>query len=125
MRLLPSNFYLDDMFDGIISKKQDLKCDIYEENNEYIIEMDIPGFKKDDITISIDNGYLNVTAESMTSYEDRNYIRQERKYGKYQRSFYLGDLESDNVKAKFDNGILKITIPKKEIPENNKKIEIE
>ena len=102
MSLIPSKFYLDDVFDDLIYKKgTDMKCDIYEKDGDYHIEMDIPGYDKKDIIIEADNGYLTITAEKQNNEndEEKNYIRRERTYGKYQRSFYLGDLETDLVKA--------------------------
>ena len=72
-----------------------------------------------------DNDYLTITAEknSETNDEDsdKNYVRKERSYGKYQRSFYVGDIDKDNIDAKFENGILKITMPKKEEEKSSKK----
>ena len=128
MSLIPSKFYLDDVFDDLIYKKgTDMKCDIYEKDGDYHIEMDIPGYDKKDIIIEADNGYLTITAEKQNNEndEEKNYIRRERTYGKYQRSFYLGDLETDLVKAEFKDGILKITVPKKAEEKIKKTIEIE
>ena len=74
------------------------------------------------------NDYLTITAEKSDNSEDKdkNYIRQERSYGKYQRSFYLGDIDKEKIDAKFENGILKITMPKKEEVKSSKKtIEIQ
>ena len=105
-----------------------MKCDIYEKDGNYHIEMDIPGFDKKDIQIESKNGYLTIVAEKKVENDDedkkKNYIRRERCYGKYERSFYLGDLESDNIEASFTDGILKIVVPKKEESENKKFIEI-
>ncbi|MDD2434753.1 MAG: Hsp20/alpha crystallin family protein [Bacilli bacterium] len=128
MNLLTRNFYLDDLFDGLITsaKGNDMKCDIYEKDGDYKIEMDIPGFDKKDIEIEINNGYLNITAEKKeeTNDEGKNYIRRERSYGKYQRSFYLGDIEVEKIDAEFKDGLLKISIPKAEEKEIKKLIEI-
>ena len=136
-RLMPNRTYLDDVFDDFMfptMKDSDfgkMKCDIYEKDGIYHLEMDIPGFDKKDVNIEIDdNDYLTVTAEknSENNEEDekKNYIRKERSYGKYQRSFYLGDVDKDKIDAKFDNGILKITMPKKEeIKSSKKTIEIQ
>lgn len=127
MNLIPRKFYLDDIFDDFtISKSDNMRCDIYELGGDYHIEMDIPGFDKKDISIEAKNGYLTVTAEknSENNEEEKNYIRRERSYGKYERSFYLGDLDSQNVDAEFKDGMLKITIPKKEEIEDKKVIEI-
>lgn len=128
MSLIPSRFYLDDVFDDFLPKKgTDMKCDIYEKNGDYHIEMDIPGYEKGDITVEENNGYLTITAEKEKEEndEEKNYIRRERSYGKYQRSFYLGDLDSENIKAEFKDGMLKVTVPKKEEEINKKTIEIE
>lgn len=126
MRLLPSSFYLDDMFDNIMQKKSNMQCDIYEQENQYVIEIDIPGFQKENINIDVNNEYLTVTAEKEEIFDDnKKYIRQERNFGKYQRSFYLGDLDRDNVVAQFNNGVLKISVPKKEVIDNKRTIEIE
>ena len=130
-RLMPNKFYFDDLFDDFMfpSVKDNnfgkMKCDIYEKNGVYYLEMDIPGFDKKDVNIEIDeNDYLTITAEknSEDNEEDdkKNYIRQERSYGKYQRSFYLGDVDKDKIDASFENGILKVSMPKKEEVKSSK-----
>lgn len=129
MDLMPRKFYLDDIFDDFISskKEQNMKCDIYEKGGDYHIEMDIPGFNKDEISVETKDGYLTITAEKnneVKEEQEKNYIRRERVYGKYERSFYLGDLDEDKIDAKFDNGMLLITVPKKEEVETKKIIEI-
>lgn len=130
MDLIPRKFYLDDIFDDFISskKEQNMKCDIYEKDGNYHIEMDVPGFKKEDISIEASDDYLTIKAEKNSENneedEDKNYIRRERSYGAYERSFYLGDLDQDKVEAEFKDGILKISVPKKEEVNNKKMIEI-
>lgn len=130
MDLIPRRFYLDDIFDDFMpSRRNDnMKCDIYEKDGNYHIEMDIPGFKKEDISIEVDDGYLTIEAEknieNNEENEDRNYIRRERSYNSYKRSFYLGDLDQDSIEAKFNDGMLNITVPKKELTSNKKKIDI-
>lgn len=130
MDLIPRKFYLDDIFDDFISskKEQNMKCDIYEKGGDYHIEMDIPGFDKKDISVETKDGYLTIKAEKTNEVneedKDKNYIRRERSYGKYERSFYLGDLDENKVDAQFQNGMLKITVPKKEEVDNRKVIEI-
>lgn len=128
MNLIPRKFYLDDLFDNFITSRDNnnMKCDIYEKGGNYHIEMDIPGFDKNDISIEVKDGYLTISAEKNEedNKEEKNYIRKERSYGKYERSFYLGDLDSENIEAEFNNGILKVTVPKKEVVENKKVIEI-
>ena len=135
-RMMPNKFYLDDVFDDFMfptkaeSSFGKMKCDIYEKDGVYHLEMDIPGFDKKDVQIEIDdNDYLVITAEknSEVNEEDdgKNYIRKERSYGKYQRSFYVGEIDKNAIEASFENGILKISMPKKEEEKlTSKKIEI-
>lgn len=127
MDLIPRKFYLDEFFDDLISKKtDDMKCDIYEKGDKYHIEMDIPGFNKEDISLEVKNNYLTVIAEkdSLEEDEEKNYLRRERRYGKYQRSFYLGELDEENINADFHEGTLNISILKKDESKDKKIIEI-
>lgn len=128
MDLISRNFYLEDIFDDFISPKKEskMKCDIYEKDGDYHIEVDIPGFNKDDINIETKNGYIIISAEKKEEIndEEKNYIRRERRYGKYERSFYIGDIDSEKIEAEFKDGLLKVLIPKMEEIENKKIIEI-
>jgi HSP20 family molecular chaperone IbpA len=123
--MFPSKLFLDDVFK--FDEKSKMICDVYEKDNKFFIEVDMPGFKKDEIKIEINKGTLNITAEKKyeEQEEDKKYLCHERKfYGKYQRSFYLGDVEEDAIEASFDNGTLNIEIPKKQEQNNNRMIEI-
>lgn len=128
MTLMPKKYYLDDLFDNFLSvpEESNMKCDIYEKDGNYHIEMDVPGYKKEDIKIECDKGYLTVTAskEKEEEKEEKHYIRRERAYGSYKREFYLGDVETENITAEFKDGILKLVVPKKEEVETKKTIEI-
>ncbi len=129
MNLIPRKYYLDDIFDNFLSvpEESNMKCDIYEKDGNYHIEMDIPGYDKKDIQVECDKGYLTITAEKSDEEEEKEgkkYIRRERVYGKYKREFYLGDIQSDKIDAEFKNGILKITVPKKEEVVSKTSIEI-
>lgn len=129
MNLIPRSFFFDDDFDDFfkpVMRRNDVKCDIYEENDEYHIEMDIPGYDKKDINIEVKDGYLTVKASKETEdkEETKNYIRRERVVGSFTKSFALGDVDTDKIDAKFENGILNITIPKQEVVDNTKTIEI-
>lgn len=123
--MLPSEVFFNNFLDSMDNDKK-MQCDIYENDNNINIEMDIPGFNKEDINIEINKGNLVVTAEkNEEENEDKKYLRRERKfYGKYQRSFYLGEIDEENIEASFENGILKISIPKKTEEETKKLIEI-
>lgn len=125
MKLIPRNYFLDDVFDDLASNNS-MKCDVYEKDGAYNIEVDVPGFKKEDINIDVANGYLTVKASKHfdETEKGKNYICHERRYGKFERSFYLGDLKTDDVDASFENGTLKIRIPKVEEPNDKKRIEI-
>lgn len=128
MNLIPRNFFLDDFFDDFgKAKLPELKCDIYEEGNNYVVEMDVPGFKKDEINIDVEKGYLTISAShnEEKNEEDKNYIRKERTYGEAKRQFYVGDVDEEAIKANFNDGVLKVIVPKKEEISNKKKIEIE
>lgn len=127
--MLPRKMFLDDMFDSFLeSETPKLKCDIYEENNAYNLEMDIPGFKKEEINIEYNKGTLTVSAEKSTLKEekdDQKYIRRERFFGKLSRSFYIGDIEEENIKAEFKDGTLKVIAPKKDENVSKKVISID
>ena len=126
MKLIPRNYFLDDVFEDFNSNNNSMKCDVYEKDGAYNIEVDVPGFKKEDINIDVDNGYLTIRASKHfdETEKGKNYICRERKYGKFERSFYLGDLKTDDVEASFVNGTLKIRVPKIEESKDKKRIEI-
>ena len=96
-----------------------MKTDVKEKDNAYEVTIDLPGFKKEDIKGEIKDGYLVITASTNTENEDKDedgkYIRRERYSGTCSRSFYVGeDVKEDDIKAKFEDGTLKVVIPKKE-----------
>ena len=106
-----------------------MKTDIIEKDGEYQIEVDVPGIDKQDIDISLEDGYLTISAQKETNQKDEKegyYIRQERYYGSQSRKIYVGDdVTEEDIKAKFNNGVIIITIPKKEQKSNKKKINID
>ena len=98
-----------------------MKTDVKETDKAYELDIDLPGFDKDNVQIELNEGYLTVNASTNSETEDKDedgaYLRKERFVGSCRRSFYGGDDISDNdISAKFDNGILKINVPKKELP---------
>ncbi|MBE6147320.1 MAG: Hsp20/alpha crystallin family protein [Firmicutes bacterium] len=130
MNLIPKRYDLDDIFDNFLSvpTESNMKCDIYEKDGKYHIEMDVPGFSKNDINIECSKGYLTITTEkneeTSDSGDSKKYVRRERTYGKYQREFYLGSIETDKIEAELNNGTLYITVPKKNDLGESKTIEI-
>ncbi len=114
--------------------KKLMLTDIKESDKGYELEMDLPGFKKEEIKASIENGYLIISAEKALEKDTRDdegkkYIHRERYTGSCQRTFYVGDeIEQDDIKASFKHGILRLDIPKKQPKpqvEENKFISIE
>ncbi len=98
-----------------------MKTDVHEADNGYEVDIDLPGFKKDEINLSLENGYLSVSAAKSHNDDKTDkkgkLIRQERYMGSMQRSFYVGDaITEEDIKAKFEDGVLKLDIPKKEAP---------
>ena len=97
-----------------------MKTDIKENEQGYELEMDLPGFKKEDVQVLLENGYLTIRAEKGLQEDDQEkksgkYIRRERYSGACERSFYVGeDLEQEDIKGEFKHGILKLFVPKKE-----------
>ncbi|MBO8433866.1 MAG: Hsp20/alpha crystallin family protein [Tyzzerella sp.] len=98
--------------------KNMMKTDVRETDDTYEVDIDLPGFKKDQIDIRIENGYMTVsTAKGLDKDEkdkDGKYIRRERYAGSMSRTFYVGDIKAEDVKAKYEDGILKVTMPKKD-----------
>ena len=104
---------------------QMMKTDVHEHEDQYEVDIDLPGFKKDEITLDLENGYLTVSAAKGLDKDEKDkkgkLIRQERYAGSMQRSFYVGEnLTEEDIKAKFKHGVLNLEIPKKnkaQIPE--------
>lgn len=94
-----------------------MKTDVRETDNSYELDIDLPGFKKDEVNVELKNGYLTIQAAKGLDKEEQDkkgkYIRQERYAGACSRSFYVGeDVEPEEVSAKFEDGILTISVPK-------------
>ena len=109
-----------------------MKTDIREKDDAYELDIDLPGFKKDEISVELENGYLTISAAKGLDKDEQDkkgkYIRRERYAGAMQRSFYVGDaVTQEDIKAKFEDGILKLSIPKKDAKavETKKTIAIE
>ena len=122
MMLVPRrNFDLfDDFFDDNFFNKKEknfMKTDIKEKKDKYVIEMDLPGFEKENIKLELNNGYLTISGkqENNIDEEEEKYVHKERFYGECTRSFYVGDnIKEEDIEAEFKNGTLKIDIPKKQ-----------
>ena len=103
-----------------------MKTDVRETENTYEVDVDLPGFQKDEIHLELRDGYLTISASKGLDKDQEDqkgrYIRQERYAGALSRSFYVGDVEPDQVSAKYEGGVLRISLPKQgrqELPKNN------
>ena len=106
--------------------KNMMKTDVRETDNGYELDIDLPGFKKDEISAQLKDGYLTISAakglDKDEKEKDGKYIRRERYAGTMSRSFYVGEgVEQDDIHAKYENGILKLSIPKKDAKEVEQK----
>ena len=130
MSLLPEKFYLDDFFDDFVPMpkmpKNEMKCDIYEKGGRVHIELDVPGFNKEDVKVDLDDGILTIAATKHEDKEEKekNYYRKERLFGSFKRQFNVGNVKENEIDAKFNNGVLKISFPKEEQKQSKKFIDI-
>ena len=152
--MLPSIFgenLFDDFFDGFYDMDREfnrfsreankalygrkarnlMKTDVRELDGSYELDIDLPGFSKDEVKVSLENGYLSISAAKGLDRDGKDrkgsYIRRERYAGALQRSFYVGDIRGEDIHAKFENGILSLTVPKADVKtlENRNTIAIE
>lgn len=102
-----------------------MNTDIVEKKNEYEFKIDLPGFSKEDIEVEVENGNLKIHAKNVKTEEEKKegkILRQERYYGEISRSFYIGEeIDSNDIKATFENGVLLLNVPKIETEKEKKK----
>ncbi len=125
--MLIPKYYLDDSISSFLDGDNKMKCDIYEKEGKYYVEMDLAGFNKDEISVECEKGNILIKAskkEVNDEHDERTYIRRERVYNELSRSFYLGDIEEDEISAKYQDGTLTVIVPKKQKVETKKSIEI-
>lgn len=120
------NNFMDDAFDSFFrpfyvgEESSLMKTDIKETDKEYLLDVEMPGFEKTDISLKYENGYLTVSAKKDAKEENARYIRKERSVS-CSRSYYMGDVDQTLIKAKYDNGVLTVSVPK-EKPEQSKHV---
>ena len=130
MSLLPERFYLDDFFDDFAPmpkmKSLDMKCDIYEKGGNVHIELEVPGYEKNEIKMDVEKGVLTIEGHTNSEKEDKEkkFYRKERVTGSFRRQFTIGDIDEKQIHAAFNNGVLKVTFPKEEKKESKKYIQI-
>lgn len=123
---------LDDFFSGSMPMMRNLdtdtfKVDVKDLDNQYEVTAEMPGIKKENLEINLDDGRLKIRVhqEEESEEERKNYIHRERKVSSMERNIYLQDADDENIKARLEEGILHISIPKKEQVDTSKRIEIE
>ena len=106
------------------------RTDIRDEGKQLVLEAELPGFEKDDIRIDIQDNYLTISAERTQESGDKdqngNYLRRERSYGRFQRSFDISNIDKEKIKASYRHGLLSLSMPKRAADEfKSKRVEIE
>lgn len=112
---------LNDLFDESFCKRTAtiMRTDIKEEIDKFVFDVDLPGYKKDDIKISIEDGYLTIEAdyqENSEAKDENTYLRKERKLTNVSRSYFVSDADEDAIEANYHNGVLNIVVMKKKAP---------
>ena len=122
----PFNFFSD--FFGTNNAPMELRTDITDKGDSFVLEADLPGFKKDDIKIDLENDRLTIKAErhSNTETTKNGYVRRERSCGSFERSFDVSGIDTAGIKANYTDGVLTLTLPKRpELVPDNRSIVIE
>lgn len=123
------DFFDDDFFKNLdFSNSANFKVDVKENEKGYLLSAELPGVKKENINVEYKDNNIIISAKREDTFEEKenNYIRRERSFGEFSRSFYIDNVDEENIKAKFENGELYIFLPKKEIIGTNyNKIKIE
>ena len=114
------------MFENIIDNDIYMKCDIYKYDNQYHIEIDLPGFKRDNISVEFKNGCITVLASKKENkeVEEKDCIKRERTFGTDKRDYYVGNVDYSMINAKYRDGVLAIDVVMKNDNDDKKNIEI-
>jgi HSP20 family protein len=128
MEEMEKRFFDNDFFDG--RGLAEFKTDITDEGDRYELKADLPGFRKEDIHLDVDGDTLSIRAERHSEHEEKDkrgkYVRCERSYGSYARSFDVSGIKVDGISAKYDDGVLTLKMPKKDVEvRSSKHLEIE
>ncbi|MGI5849800.1 MAG: Hsp20/alpha crystallin family protein [Christensenellales bacterium] len=121
------SFFNDPWFAGRRFARDTFNVDVQETEKEYLVEAELPGVNKEQITVELMDGNLSIAInrEDNINQENKNYIHRERRYSSMRRNIYLGDATSEGIHAKLDNGVLKISVPRQKRIDDSKRIKIE
>ncbi len=118
MEELERTFFGNSFFAPRAKAFADLRTDIQDKGDSFLLEADLPGFKKEDIALELDGDCLSISAERHSEHEEKdkqgNYLRCERSYGSFRRSFDVSGINTDEIRAEYKDGVLSLTLPKKE-----------
>ncbi len=134
--LLSTNYNFENMLDDFFAEgwpfrrslvADTFKIDVQDNKNEYIVEAELPGAEKGDISISLNEGKLNIAYNKTENVEEnnKNYIHRERRVTSMSRNVFLADADTAGIKAKLEDGVLSITVPKKTVTDTSVNIDIE
>lgn len=118
------SFFNDDFFNGFPATfGKGFNVDLRETDSQYIVEADLPGVDKDSLDIYYENNYLTICAKKEDNVEDNSseYVKRERSYGEFKRTFYVDNIDENSIDASFDNGVLNITMNKLDKDSSNRK----
>ncbi len=122
--------FFEDGFNGLMRSERPLKVDVRDEGDKFVLEADMPGMKREDVHVDVDNGILTISTEYNQENEEKkeedNYVYRERRYGRMSRSFNVENIREEDITAEFKDGVLKLNLPKKEnqpVP-SNRRIEV-
>lgn len=120
------NFFNDSVFPSFNRSSGLMKVDIQENEENYMLEADLPGVEKDQVHVSLDDDILTIEVDydEQDEKKDKNYVRRERRCGSMTRSFNINNVDPDKIEAKMKNGVLSLTLPKKE-PDKNRRRSID
>ncbi len=120
------NFFGEPWFMGRYGRDT-FKVDVQQKDGEYLIEAEIPGVKREEVNLELSGGSLliGVKREERVNEEGKDYIHRERRYSSMSRSIYLPDAVKEGIRAKLDDGVLRVTVPRSKEADNTKRIEIE
>lgn len=124
-------YFNDNIFDDLFGcgykpTTKEMKSDLLESKGAYLLTIDIPGVKKENVSLEYDDNVLTVTAhKDEEDLKDGKYIAHERYFGDFSRTYAIAGIDAEGIKAKFENGVLEVVLPKAQIKETKKMISIE